>query len=168
MTATANELWDHVMDTTAAAAILGLSRATVTEFLNTGRLPGTRWGQRWLIRRTDVERLARTRPVAPTPATGLQLVARRRELDALVQIAQQPGMTVKDLMELSGEPRRSALARLQVLDREGLIRREAHRPTEPHQCYLTDAGWAVYRREFPQDQSASRLSVMTEEEAGTT
>jgi len=138
---------EELLDTTEAAACLGRSPATVKLLIHEGRLPAVRVGQRWLIGQADLDAFRATR--RSTSGGYRYLATEQAEDRALRVIAERPGITVVQLAEITGEARRTALSRLQYLDRQGWIVRTSGGPNEPHHCQLTERGRERYRSELP-------------------
>lgn len=134
---------EEIVDTTTAANYLGVARYSLQRYIGAGLLPASRLGQLWYVKRHDL--------VAFELPPGAHCVGRRgpsttlaRER-ALALIAEHPGITVTQLAELTAEPRRTALLRLQHLDRAGLITRTPQaNPCEQWRCELTPAGVEAY------------------------
>jgi len=137
---------DELLTTAEVGDYLGVGRTTVGRLLQDGQLPAARVGQRWLIRRSDLEAFA------PPKHHGLSGVTKAATADAqdraLRVIADHPGISVTGLAQITGEPRRTALGRLQYLDHQGWIVRTSPGPSDPQRCHLTETGWERYRSQL--------------------
>jgi excisionase family DNA binding protein len=72
-----------------AAAELGVHYMTAYRYVRTGRLPATREGGEWRIRRADVERFVH--PPAPRPGRARGVPATRRQLVDRLVAGDEPG-----------------------------------------------------------------------------
>lgn len=133
----------ELLDASGAAELVGCRRRAIDQLICAGELPATRFGQSWVIYRSDVEAWAKANPVQFRSGPRVPTSA-RADLDALATIADHPGITVVGLADLRHEPRRTTLERLQRLEREGLINRRPGAPREAHKCHLTEAGRERY------------------------
>lgn len=145
---------EELLDTSEVAQRLGMNRTAVTTLIKERRLPAVRLGQRWIIRRCDVEAWERANP--GDGRRGAHRVAcNRAQITALALIIEHPGITVADVAERTGEIRRTALGRLQFLEHEGLIRREpGASQLHCYRCYPTEAGLERYRTQLATAESA--------------
>lgn len=134
---------DELVDTPTAGSYLGVTRKTVARYIRSGILPGFRSGQRWYVRRSDL--VAFELPPGGQRAGYPDRATTRARERAVAVIAEHAGITVVELGEITGEPRRTALDRLQYLDRLGLITRIFDPEYSRQQrCYLTPAGAEAY------------------------
>lgn len=141
------DMAEELLDSNGAADYLGIDRKAVVDLINSDRLPAFRLGQRWIIRRADVEAWARANPGDGRRGAKASKTT-RAHLRTLAEIAEHPGMTVVDLAARTGEQRRTALGRLQHLERHGLITRTAGHQSDPYRCYLTEVGWDRHHAEL--------------------
>jgi len=82
MSAIPKRTWSDIMTVDQVAAYLQLNRLTIYRYIREGRLPASKVGKAYRIRKADVEWFldsARTRPVRrPKPAVQPEAVAARR------------------------------------------------------------------------------------------
>jgi excisionase family DNA binding protein len=129
---------DEVVDLATAGRRLGVDRRLVNILVLEGRLPAHRLGQRWYVAADALEEFAQSYTRPSRGREPLRPEAARPVLEALVE---RPGATVGELAELAGRPRRTVLGWVQMLDEEGLVRRQRGRGSrDPDRCFLSDDG----------------------------
>lgn len=131
---------DDLLDLATAGRRLGIDRRFVNILVLEGRLPARRLGQRWYIEAQAFENFAASYARSTRGRAALRPEAVRPLLNLLLT---RSGATVRDLAEELSQPRRTVLGWVQMLDEEGLVRRQRGRGSrDPDRCFLTDAGQA--------------------------
>lgn len=121
---------------------LGVHRATVNDMVRAGRLPATREGAHWLVRRTDLEDFASkyVRPSnAPTPRSSTLPTTAPRILELLTEFGSASAL---ELTPLLGIHEGNVRKHLRLMEVGGLVK-----PGQDGQWRLTDRGRDVAERE---------------------
>lgn len=121
---------------------LGVHRATVNDMVRAGRLPATRDGAHWLVRRTDLDEFASTyvRPSnAPTPRSGTLPSTAPEIMKLLAEFDSASALELTPLLSIhEGNVRKH----LRLMEAAGLVT-----PGRDGQWRLTDRGSDVVGRE---------------------
>lgn len=131
---------DEVLPLTTAAQERGVTREQLWNLVHSGRLQAKRYGQLWFVRVSDLDAIDyATLATTKGAITGTKLV----EVSNMVLplIAERSGITVNDICDHLGRPRRTVLGWLQILEQAGRITRVREGSSRaPARCYLTDLG----------------------------
>ena len=133
---------DEFVGLPEVAERLGIHRATVNDMVRSGRLPATRDGAHWLVRRTDLEDFASAyvRPSnAPTPRSSTLPSTAPKILELLAEFESASVLELTPLLAIhEGNVRKH----LRLMEVAGLVT-----PGRDAQWRLTDRGTDVVGRE---------------------